>query len=84
MGRSTVDDMDITQLLTGTAIILGLVLMTTLAVVPLWLEHQAELADRPARRPADRTTSRTASRRAATVARPTRRTGNGPLRPGVA
>ncbi|MFK5582999.1 hypothetical protein [Serinicoccus sp. LYQ131] len=68
--------MDITQLLTGTAIILGLVLMTTLAVVPLWLERQAELADRPA--------SQTTLRQAAPAPRRPRRTGNGPLRPGVA
>ncbi|MFK5690756.1 hypothetical protein ACI3EY_13910 [Ornithinimicrobium sp. LYQ92] len=72
--------MDITQLLTGTAIILGLVLMTTLAVVPLWLERQAELADRPA----DRAASQTAPRQAALAPRRPRRTGNGPLRPGVA
>lgn len=45
--------MTITQLLIGTAVLAGVLLMTALAVVPLWLDHEAERTDRPvlARRP---------------------------------
>lgn len=63
--------MDITQLLTGAAIILGVMLMTVLAVVPLWLEHESERLTR------ERPALERAPRRARTL-------GNGPLRPGVA
>lgn len=36
--------MDITQLLIDTAVLAGMLLMTVLAVVPIWLRHDAERA----------------------------------------
>lgn len=41
--------MTITQLLIDTAVLAGVVLFAVLAIVPLWLEHEAERTDRPAR-----------------------------------
>ena len=56
--------MDITQLLIDMTVVLGVVLMTLLAVVPLWLEaaakadHARTLVARPARQPAEVPTAR--------------------------
>lgn len=37
--------MDITQLLATVSVLAGIALMTVLAVVPLWLRHDAEKAE---------------------------------------
>lgn len=41
-------DMDITQLITHIALYAGVLLYALLAIVPLWLRHDAEREERPA------------------------------------
>lgn len=74
--------MTITQLLIDTAVIAGVLLFAVLAVVPLWLEREAERADRPVRStdPGHRGQTATVHRLAA--ARPTG--GVAPTRPHAA
>lgn len=59
--------MTITQLLIDTAVLAGVLLFAALAIVPLWLEHEAERADRAEPGPA--TDGSTHGGRVATVHR---------------